>query len=501
MHEHDAETPIETPRVRAPEINRPGLEWFNVAEPVSLDDLKGRMVILDFWSFCCINCMHVLPALKTIEAAYPEEVVVIGVHSPKYAAEQDPRNLRAAISRYGIAHPVVNDVNFTLWREYAVRAWPTLVFIGPEGHVMGQLAGEPDAERLLTAVSELVERWDTQGVLSPRPLRTDPPKAPTGRFAFPGKIKHLPPRAEPHMEPAWVLADAGHNQIVILTDDGEDVHRYGAHQAGFVDGPAERARFRAPQGLAATTDAILVADTGNHAIRRIDRDTGRVGTVAGTGERGMVISESEPALAADLASPWDLAVDGDIVYIANAGTHQLLYLDMASRELAPLAGNGGEDIIDGSGRDAQLAQPSGLALDTAANVLYFADSETSAVRTVDLSDRFVDTLVGEGLFEFGRENGPFPLARLQHPLGLDVYDGEVLVADSYNHTARVLDLAARRVRDLDDGFDCEDDVCVPVAEPAGVQADGPHRVLMVDTNNHRVLDYDLAERRYRTWAG
>lgn len=492
----ESETPLETPRVRAPEIGRDGLEWFNVDRALSLKDLRGKLVILDFWTFCCVNCMHVLPALKTVEAAYPDEVAVIGVHCPKFAAEQRPENLKAAIARYGIAHPVVNDVSFQLWREYAVRAWPTLAFIGPEGHVLGQMAGEPDPERLLTAVSELVERWDTQGVLDPRPMDVTPVRELGGRFAFPGKIKPVP-----GPEPRWALADAGHHQIVLLDDFGGEIARFGGGQPGFADGPAATARFNAPQGLIADDGSIYVADTGNHAVRRIALADGRVSTVAGTGERGMVVQEDEPALAAALASPWDLELDGDLIYVANAGTHQLLSLDLGARELHPLAGNGGEEIIDGPGHDAQLAQPSGLALDRDSNVLYFADSETSSVRAVDLSDRAVRTLVGEGLFEFGAENGPFELARLQHPLGVAVAAGEVLVADSYNHKARVLDLAARRVRDLDDGLECLDEVCVPPAEPAGICTDGPERVLLVDTNNHRVLEYRLTDRTYQTWAG
>jgi len=496
MHDREPDSVFEIPRVNAPEIDRPGLEWFNVPRPLSLKDLRGKLVILDFWTFCCVNCLHVLPALKTVEAAYPEEVAVIGVHSPKFAAEQRPENLHAALARWGVDHPVVNDVSFTLWREYAVRAWPTLVFIGPEGHVMGQMAGEPDPERLLTAVSELVERWDTQGVLRPSPLDVTPPPSPAGRFAFPGKIKPVP--GEPRR---WALADAGHHQIVLLADDGTEVARYGSGVKGYGEGPAAQARFDAPQGLVAGDGAIFVADTGNHAIRRIGLDNGLVTTLAGTGERGMVVDEAEPSLAAALASPWDLELDGGLLYVANAGTHQLLVLDIAARELAPLAGNGGEDIVDGPARDAQLAQPSGLALDAAANVLYFTDSESSSVRALDLSDRAIRTLVGEGLFEFGGENGPFALARLQHPLGVAVCDGEVLVADSYNQKARVLDLAARRVRDLDDGFTCEDETCLPPAEPAGIWADGPQRVLLSDTNNHRVLAYDLAARSYRTWAG
>lgn len=487
---------LETPRVEAPEIDREGLEWFNVAGPLALKDLRGKLVILHFWSYCCVNCMHVLSALKQVEAAYPDEVVVIGVHSPKFAAEQQPANLRAAIARHGITHPVVNDISFQLWRAYAVSAWPTLVFIGPEGHVMGQMAGEPDPERLLTAVCELVERWDTQEILSPRALAVTPVRDPGGRFAFPARIKPVPGR-----ERRWALADTGHNQIALLSDDGTEIARFGSGRPGFADGPADTAAFNTPQGLAADADTVYVADTGNHAVRRIDLATGTVRTLAGTGERGMVVDTEEPALAAALASPWDLAADGALLHIANAGTHQLLTLDVAARELRALAGNGGEDIVDGPGHDAQLAQPGGLALDADNNILYFVDSETSSVRTVDLTSGAVRTLVGEGLFEFGSDNGAFELARFQHPLGITLVSGEVLVADTYNNKARVLDLAARRVRDLDDGFQCQDATCRPPAEPAGIWADGPERVLLADTNNHRILEYRLADRTCATWAG
>ncbi|MBK1668370.1 hypothetical protein CKO28_10020 [Rhodovibrio sodomensis] len=490
------EQKIEQPRVRAPEIDRPTLEWFNVDRPIKLADLRGKLVILDFWASCCINCMHVLPALKTVEAAYPDEVVVIGVHSPKFAAEQRPENVRKAIQRYGISHPVANDVNFELWREYAVRAWPTLVFIGPEGHVMGQMSGEPDAERLLTAVSELVEQWDTQELLHPSPAPGAEQARPAGAFAFPGKLKPIPDGDQ-----TWALADAGHHQIVVLDDQGHELRRFGTGQPGFADGDAGRAAFNMPQGLCADAKFVYVADTGNHAVRRIALDTGKTITLAGTGERGMVVDDDEPSLAAALASPWDLEVDGDILYIANAGTHQLLRLDVEARVLRPLAGNGGEDIVDGAALDAQLAQPSGLALDRRQQLLYFADSETSSVRVLALGSREVVTLVGEGLFDYGWDNGPFTLAKLQHPMGVALASGEVLVADSYNQKARVLDLAAKRVTDLDDGFDCADDECIPPAEPAGIWADGPDRVLLSDTNNHRVIEYLRTERLYRTWAG
>mgnify|MGYP000748231466 CR=1 FL=1 len=493
--ESEAASEFDTPRVHAPEIAVEGADWFNVDTPLSLRDLRGKLVILDFWSSCCVNCMHVQPALYAVQALYPEEVAVIGVHSPKFAAEQRPETVRAALARAGMEHPVVNDVNFELWRAYAVRAWPTLVLIDHEGYVLGQLSGEPDKERLITVVSEFVERWDTQGVLQPSRLSGTPERDTGGRFRFPGKLKPLPdaPRQ-------WALADAGHHQLAVLDDDGAETARYGTGQPGFADGPPDAARFRAPQGLAADEAAIYVADTGNHAIRRVSRATGRVHTVAGTGARGGTVDEREPSLAADLASPWDLAVDTGVLYVANAGTHQVLRLDLQARELAPLAGNGGEELIDGPGTEAQLAQPSGLALEAATGRLYVADSEASAVRAIDPATGEVATLVGEGLFTFGHDNGPFSAATLQHPLGVTAESGEVLVADTYNNAVRVLDLAARRVRDLDAGEVCGAATGHALAEPAGVWADGARRVLVSDTGNHRLLAYDAGERTVSVWA-
>ena len=437
--------------VRAPEIDRPGLVWFNVSEPLSLADLRGKLVILDFWTFCCVNCLHILPTLRRLEQAFPEDVAVIGVHSPKFAAEREPENVRRAIARHGIVHPVVQDPEFLIWQEYAVRAWPTLIFVSPDGYVIGQHSGEPDAERLLEVVGQTVKDYRRKGTMDPRPLDLAPEAVPAAQFCFPGKIKPLSEAPEAPGK-LWMLADSGHHQIVLLDDEGRELMRFGSGEAGFANGPSDRARFRDPQGLAADAAAIYVADTGNHAIRRIDRQTGQVTTLAGNGRRGYVLESAVPFGDAELASPWDLALSG--------GT------------------------------------------------LYFADSETSAIRAIVSTPEgpVVETLVGKGLFEFGHVNGDYDSARLQHCLGLDWWEeagpeGGLLVADSYNNALRVVDFASRTLRDLDDGFLCEDSLCLPLAEPAGVAADGSDRLLVSDTNNHRILEYFPAARRYRTWAG
>ncbi|MBI3451658.1 MAG: hypothetical protein HY057_02280, partial [Rhodospirillales bacterium] len=223
----------------------------------------------------------------------------------------------------------------------------------------------------------------------------------------------------------------------------------------------------------------------------------------GTGQRGPSLGTGTSARETALASPWDLEIAGQALFFANAGTHQLGALDLARGIVRRLAGIGHEAIADGPADDARLAQPSGLALDAAGQRLYFADSETSAVRVLILGDApRIETLVGTGLFDFGHVNGDFATARLQHPLGLawQPDGGQVLVADSYNGRIRALDPGARRASDADEGVECADPVCLPAGEPAGIAVAGPDRALVVDTNNHRVVEYDFAARRYRSWA-
>mgnify|MGYP001393406678 CR=1 FL=1 len=489
--------------VRAPEIDRPGLTWFNVSRPLSLTALRGRLVVLDFWTFCCINCMHLLPALRMVEERFPDEVAVIGVHSPKFAAEKNPENVARAIARYGIRHPVVHDPEFLIWRDYAVRAWPSLVFIDPAGREAGRHSGEADGDLLVQAIGTALAAYRTKGLLSPGSLELAPVAPPAGRFAFPGKIKPVPASES---SKRWAVADAGHHQIVLLDDAGTEIARFGSGEVGLADGPASKARFNAPQGVICGEDpdgraAVFVADTANHAIRKIDLATGEVTTLSGNGRRGPVLGGIDSAARSALASPWDLELAGTTLYFANAGTHQLGLLDLAAGTVGALAGNGGESISDGPALGAHLAQPGALALSPDGEQLYFADSETSAVRVLHLPELKVETLVGAGLFDFGHVNGTFLEARLQHPLGLCCWNGNLAVADSYNNVLRIIDLKLRDVRDLDDGFLCEDPVCLPLGEPAGVWADGHDRLLVADTNNHRVVEYRLAERRYRTWAG
>ncbi len=481
----------------APEIAQPGLQWFNVAKPIPIASLRGRVVILDFWTEGCINCIHIIPILRGIEQKFPEQVVVIGVHSPKFAEEKNASSVEDAIKRYEIHHPILHDPALSLWQAYGVQAWPTLVVIGPDGNVLGKLAGEPDATKFPAAIATLVDAAGKSGELKPAKLDLALEEEPKGRFLFPGKLKRVPGSLV-----RWALADAGHNQIVLLDDNGADVKRYGSGAAGFGDGTATTATFDHPQGLVGANDALYVADTGNHAIRRIDLKSGAVTTLAGTGQRGATLTGTQAAAkTTTLASPWDLEKKGDKIYFANAGTHQIGVFDLSANTVARLAGSGEENLKPGAPADAAFAQPSGLTLAPDGNTLYVADAESSAIRAITLSDDSTRTLVGAGLFEFGKNDGSFETARLQHPLGVAVDGNRLLVADTYNSRIRTLDLAKKTVSEFDGGkFTCTDPICYPTREPAGILVANSDRIFLVDTGNQRIEEYTPSKMTSRTWA-
>ena len=456
-------------------------------------------VVLDFWTPCCVNCLHILPTLRRLEETYSDSIAVIGVNSPKYPAEQDADSLANAIVRLDIRHPVIHDPELLLWRDYGIQAWPTLVFVDPQGRILGDLPGEPAADKLISGIGEMLRAWRTPSAVPP-PLPLRVLQAPESRFRFPAKIK---PAGRAGGAKLWAIADSGHHQVVLCDDEGRELRRFGRGCPGFLDLDAEASAFNSPQGLCCDGKCIYVADTGNHAIRRIELATGTVHTLAGTGERGSPLNGPGAARDTSLASVWDVECWNDRLLFANAGTHQLGSLDLASGVVRALAGSGYEELSDGAGGEAHLAQPTGLALDRASGILYFVDSETSSVRAVAASgDGAVETLVGAGLFECGKRNGDFAHARLQHCRGISWREGSLVVADTYNCTLRVLDLASRQVSELSGGEGgWSNGVRLDGGEPAGVAADGAHRLLVCDTNHHRIVELGCdGPSRARVWA-
>ncbi len=431
--------------------------------------------------------------MRKLERKYPNEVVVIGVHSPKFPAERETANLRAAILRYGIEHPVVNDRNFRIWRSYAGRAWPTLYFIDPEGRVIGRHEGEITFEALDRIVAQMIAEFDRKGLLVRQslPTRLERSLERASPLLFPGKVlAEAPSPSAP--EGRLVVADSGHNVLLVADLRGEIHFSIGCGEPGLQDGDAETARFNAPQGMALAGDQLYLADLENHAIRRIDLARRTVTTIAGTGEQARRFHEGGPARQVALNSPWDLARRGETLYVAMAGFHQIWALDLASGMIFPFAGTGHEGLEDGSRELAWFAQPSGLALGP--EELYVADAETSAIRAIDLRPGgLVRTIVGQGLFEFGDVDGVGDVVRLQHPLGVVWDEGILLVADSYNNKIKQVDPRTRAAWTwLGDGRPGDADGVGPSArfrEPSGLSL-AAGRLYVADTNNNlvRVVD-------------
>src|SRR2546426_178286 len=394
-------------RPRAPELH-PDFAWLNTDRPLTFaKELQGQVVLLDFWTYCCINCMHVLPDLAYLEDKYRDRpFLVIGVHSAKFTNEGQRQTVRAAVGRYEIAHPVVIDENMRLWSEYAVRSWPTLVLVGADRRIVGSVAGEGNRDTLDRAIAATLGEGRAAGTLAPGPLRIDRERsvrAATG-LAFPGKVLADPPGGR------LFVADSNHNRIVIATLPDRDgrsrlIRAGGRGRVGREDGPAAEAGFHHLQGLALSGETLYVADTENHLIRAIDLAGGEVRTIAGTGVMGYDRSGGKKGTQQALNSPWDVAVEGSTLYVAMAGPHQLWRIDLPMGFARAFVGSGRENIVDGPVEAAALAQPSGLAL--SGNYLYFADSEVSAVRRVDLAEEKVETLIGRGLFDYGDRDGDF----------------------------------------------------------------------------------------------
>ncbi len=480
-------------RVQAPELEG-GVGWLNTDAPLSLAKLRGKIVLLDFWTYCCINCMHVIPDLKKLEAKYANQLVVIGVHSAKFPNEGESENIRQAILRYEIEHPVVNDREFRIWRQYGPRSWPTLVLIDPEGYIVGGIAGEGHYDTLDRVISQLVLDFRTRGKLNEEPLRFALEKA---RFAAPVLSFPVKVLADPTSDRLFI-ADSNHNRIVITTRTGKVLDVAGSGEIGAADGVFPSATFHHPQGMALDGDVLYVADTENHLLRKLDLKARMVTTLAGTGVQALGQYRRGPAREVALSSPWDLVLEKGILYIAMAGPHQIWAMNLQHGEIGPYAGSSREDRIDGPLMEAALAQPSGITSD--GTNLYVADSEVSAIRSVSLNPRGnVSTIVGLALFEFGDVDGQGDVVRLQHPLGVTHYNGVLYVADTYNHKIKrigpVLHTSTTFLGTGAPGL--RDGEAAQFYEPGGVSiADG--KMYIADTNNHAIRVADLNTKQVTT---
>jgi thiol-disulfide isomerase/thioredoxin len=508
-------------RVRASELV--GRNWLNTGgKSLDLEALRGKIVLLDFWTFCCINCLHVLDELRPLEEQYSDVLVTVGVHSPKFEHEADPVALAAAVERYEIHHPVLDDPELDTWKAYTARAWPTLVVIDPEGYIVAHLSGEGHADGLAVLIPELIAEHEAKGTLHRGSGPYVAPEPTSGTLRFPGKALFLPAgrgsagdaSAAPHG--SWLVTDTGHHRVLELgTDFTTVLATFGTGAKGYADGPAAgdlaTAQFNEPQGLVLLPEEVaakvgydvVIADSVNHRLRGLSLQDGKATTLVGNGVQRLLetgparVDEdaagftgrlSEHPLEVSLSSPWDVVWSTKLnaVVIAMAGTHQIFSFEPLTGAVAIAAGNGLEGLLDGPAHEAWFAQPSGLAEDAAGNI-WVADSETSALRKLVIGDEggiTVESAIGKGLFDFGFRDGAASEARLQHPLGVTVLpDGSVAIADTYNGAVRRYDPASKTVSTLARGL----------SEPSDVIVDHTHAVgsepllVVVEANKHQLV--------------
>ncbi len=491
-------------KVHAPDFPA-DLAWLNVRRQdstnekgkLSLAELKGKIVLLDFWTYCCINCLHVIPDLKHLEEKYAgRPLAVIGVHSAKFTNEKEVANIREAVLRYEVEHPVLVDSDFTVWQLYAVRAWPTLVMIDPEGYILAVFSGEGNREILDNYIEVALDIYEKEGKLNNAPVELLPEASEMANafLSYPGKIAAHPANH------ALAIADSNHHRILLVAPDGKVVDVIGCGLPGRDDGDFETAHFTHPQGMAFHGIDLIVCDTANHCLRRVDFVNRSVSTIAGTGEQAKFAPRGGAGLKTPLNSPWDIFIVGNTGYIAMAGPHQIWTIDLKTNRMETFAGSGHEARRDGDRHEAAFAQPSGITGEVIGDQvtrLFIADSEISSVRQIDLRSEKVGTLVGGDLFQFGDVDGTGDNVRLQHPLGITFHDGKIYLADTYNHKIKVIDpnmrtsktLFGRREPGHNDGVAGSDNE-PRFYEPSGLTFLGS-KLYVADTNNHAIRVADL----------
>ncbi len=463
-----------TSRILAPEFE-PGLEWFNAGQAVTLAGYRGKVVLFVFFSCSSIACMHVEADLKFLQEKYPRDLAVIGIHAAKYPHLADSRVLQQALNRLRITYPVVKDADGRLWRRYGINVWPSIVVLDAEGYILGVIKGEGRRKQLDGLIAQQLMLADSKQLRRPSEIDKSPHPEPQGVLAFPGRVLATRHRL--------FISDSGHNRVLECAHDGSILRRYGSPTAGFLDGVGEEACFDNPQGMVLVNDYLYVADTNNHAIRRIQLRSGEVDTLSGNGSIGALSDQlyADPQVA-QLNSPWGLACFDGSLYIAMAGSHQVWRWQLGMNQLGSFAGNGQENLADGLPEQSMFAKPTGIA--PGPNGLYLCDAESSALRMISLPDGKVSTLVGRGLFDFGDQDGPCHSARLQHPLDLafDARRNLLWVCDSYNDKLRYLQVYSNELGSLD---------LQGLSEPGGLCVLGD-MLWVANTNLHQVWRLDLA---------
>jgi sugar lactone lactonase YvrE/thiol-disulfide isomerase/thioredoxin len=492
--------------------------------------------VIDFFTYCCINCLHILPQLRRIEKKFADSLVVIGNHSAKFTNEKSSDNVKAAILRHDITHPVVNDLNNSMWSKLNIQCWPTMLFISPRGDPFYLVMGEGRIEEIEQVLSIAVDYFRDVKQLSPRSIPLKPFALPSNPFElkFPSKIQCSNYDSSDTSDPLYALADSGNHRVIIFNSHGTVLHQIGqCGVAGYDDGSFTEAKFNCPNGVAwLDQKTLFVADTENHLIRMIILEQRKVQTIIGDRKQGTDFNGGHPPLQQSISSPWDLIVYKTknldmsfheneeqvpmkvVLVIAMAGLHQVWayfmeqtiwwrYQVQNANSAISIAGNGEERNRNNDyAKQASFAQPSGLCLLRNAHELFIADSESSSIRKMSLASGKVAAVVGGtnnpmNLFAYGDTDGEKYTARLQHPLGVTHHPSEhfVFVADTFNNKIKKINVQTNSIKTLRI-IDDETSEVMKFNEPADLclSPDGS-QLIVVNTNSHEIIKVNTSTMR------
>ncbi|MEZ5484265.1 MAG: redoxin domain-containing protein [Lysobacteraceae bacterium] len=459
------------------------LDWLTVPE-LSLEGLRGRVVALAFWHAGSAVCGNLLRDLQQLQRKHADGLSVVAVHCPRFEAEREREVVVKAVERLGLRFPVAADRDFVAWQHYGVRGWPSTLLIDAHGRVREQFAGDLCLSALDAAIDDLLHEGgeDNSRVFEIlRPPQVDEQRLP---LSFPSGLAI----SDSHL----YIADSGHHRILECTHDGRVLREFGSGTPGLLDGGSSDAGFCFPSGLLIHRESLYVADTCNHALRRIRLLSGEVDTVLGNGRPGPAAATTgDLDRGTPLNAPIDVAGIQDRLFVSVSGANQVWEYDLTRERLRVLAGSGDTGVVDGVGPFARFAEPAGLV--QVQQTLYVLDSAGSALRSVHVGDSAVQTLVGKGLFDFGDKDGPRSVAGLQHPLALVLDTGSptLWIADTYNNAIRKLRLGGGEVMRLD--------IPYRLQRPAAI-ATRRGGLWIANTDAHELLHVDVESGKVRRIA-
>ncbi|MDJ0655887.1 MAG: thioredoxin-like domain-containing protein [Xanthomonadales bacterium] len=464
-------------RTRIPEFSD-SLNWVNTTAPPSVEECRGKVMLIYFWTPSNVNSLNFLPEIRALENKHENGLVVVGIVCPKFPREGSTASILKAVNRLFLRHAVAMDADFNMWQQYGVKAWPTAAVVDAEGCLRKMVSGDEVEKKLDAMVSTLLDEAASREIRNYGSLRMSRKPEKSAILQFPTCIHH----DREHV----YISDTGNNRILELTENGRILRVFGSGNPGFWDGMLENSGFNAPRGLAVAENYLYVADSGNHAIRRVNLFSGEIETVMGTGKPGRQVVSGQTALREiEMMMPMGLVAHGPNLYITMAGMNQIWRLDLKNNHVSWLSGSGQHGLVNGKASRAAFATPMGIALHN--KTAFVIDADSSAVREISLGSGGVRTKAGRGTFTFGREDGGRTKALMQFPTDacLSANREQLWIADTFNNCLRLMDISSGQITTPAIEHEFHEPTCVRCHD---------RKLWVADTNAHSIICVHLADR-------